>query len=269
MRVLITGASGGFGSELIKHLDSFDTISLRYNEIDRQRMLKLSNCDVCIHCGALLSGDFNDLFDSNTLLTKIILDYISSANPGAHFIYLGTMSVLKRKQNILPDDYLNFRNMTDYALSKYMSEAICSRYRIPITIVRFSTLFRRNPTKDGLSKLVHDAVKNRKITIYNNGVAKRDFLPLDIAAQYVVKLIGKEKCFGKTLNIVSGKETRFKDIADFLKIRVKDLIIENENVEAVGNVPSNFNCNDIRFLGEIKFDLFEKIDKYIQELSGK
>ena len=29
MKVLISGASGGFGSELIKYLDNFDTISLR------------------------------------------------------------------------------------------------------------------------------------------------------------------------------------------------------------------------------------------------
>ena len=193
MKVLISGASGGFGSEFIKYLDNFDTISLRYGEINEQQKSKLSDCDVLIHCGALLNGSFNDLFNSNTLLTKNILDHLILENPNVHFIYFSTMSLLQKKQNILPDGYLDFRDMTDYALSKYVSEILCSRYRIPITIVRFSTLFYKNPTRDGLSKLVFDAVKNNKITIYNNGVAKRDFLPLDVAARYIVKLIGKEE----------------------------------------------------------------------------
>jgi len=270
MKVLISGASGSFGSELIKHLDNFDTISLRYGEINEQQKSKLSNCDVLIHCGALLNGSFNDLFNSNVLLTKNILDYLTLENPNVHFIYFSTMSLLQKKQNILPDDYLNFRDMTDYALSKYISEILCSRYRIPIIVVRFSTLFYKDPTRDGLSKLVYDAVKNNKITIYNNGVAKRDFLPLDIAVRYVVKLIGKEKFFGRTLNIVSGRETSFQDIADFLKIRVNNLIIEKKDLELVDNVPTNFNCDDIYSLGKVKFDLFKKIDGYIQEfLEGK
>jgi len=267
MKVLISGASGSFGSELIKYLDNFDTISLRYGEINEQQESKLSNCHVFINCGALIHGNFDNMFKSNVLLTKNILDYLSLRNPNVHLVYFSTMSLLQKKQNILPNDYVNFRDMSDYALSKYISETICSRYRIPTTIVRFSTLFYKNPIKDGLSRLVYDAVKNNKITLFNNGVAKRDFLPLDVAAQYVAKLIGKEKFFGRTLNIVSGKETKFRDIADFLKIRINNLIIENKDLELVNNVPTNFNCDDICLLGKIEFDLFKKIDEYIQELS--
>ena len=148
----------------------------------------------------MLNGSFNDLCNANVLLTKNILEYLTLGNPDVHFIYFSTMSLLQK--NILPDDYLNFRDMTDYALSKYVLEILCSRYRIPITLVRFSALFYKNPARDELSKLVYNAVKNNKITIYNNGVAKRDFIPLDIATQYVVKLIGKKNFFGKTLNIV-------------------------------------------------------------------
>jgi len=270
MKVLVSGASGNFGSELIEHLNDFDinTVSLRYGKIDTRQKSKMSTCDVFIHCGALLNGSFNDLFGSNVLLTKNLLDYFSLRNPNVHFIYFSSMSVLQKKQNVLPNDYLDFADMSDYALSKYITETICAHYKMRITIVRFSTLFYKNPTKDGLSKLVYDGVKNRKITIYNKGIAKRDFLPLDIAAQYVVKLIGKEKFFGKTLNIVSGKERTFGEIADFLKSRISDLIVENRDLDLVDNVPTNFDCGDIRSLGEINFDLFKKIDEYIRELQS-
>jgi hypothetical protein len=33
--------------------------------------------------------------------------------------------------------------------------------------------------------------------------------------------------------------------------------------------PTKFNCDDILFLGSIEFDLFEKINEYIQELLEK
>lgn len=167
MRVLVSGASGSFGLELVKHLDVFDTDtgSLKYGEINKQQNSKLLNCDVFIHCGALLNGSFNDLFNADVLLTKNILEYLTLGNPDVHFIYFSAMSLLQKKQNILPDDYLNFRDMTDYTLSKYVLEILCSRYRIPITVVRFSTSFYKNPARDGLSKLVYNAVKNNKITI--------------------------------------------------------------------------------------------------------
>ncbi len=265
MKVLVSGTNGSFGSELCKHLDDFSTISLRYGEISTQTKLEMSNCDAFVHCGALLHGNFVDSFDSNVLVTKNILDYLSMENPDAHLIYFSSMSVLQKKRNILPGDYLDFQYMTDYTLSKYISETICSRYRIPITIVRFSTLFYKNPAKDGLSRLVYDAIENKKITIYNNGVANRDFLPLDIATQYVIKLIGKDKHFGRTYNIASGKETSFKDITDFLKVRINNLTIENKDLESIDNVSTNFNCDGIRFIGEINFDIFEKVDEYIQE----
>jgi dTDP-4-dehydrorhamnose reductase len=72
MKVLISGASGSFGLELVKHLGVFDTDtgSLRYGEINKQQNSKLLNCDVFIHCRALLHGNFDNIFNSNVLLTK-------------------------------------------------------------------------------------------------------------------------------------------------------------------------------------------------------
>jgi len=268
MKVLLSGANGAFGSELLTHLNTFDvdTISLRYQKFNEEQKSKLSSCNVFIHCGALLKGSFNDLFNANTLLTKNLLDYIALKNPNIQIIYFSTMSLLQKKQGVLYNDYLDFQDMSNYAVSKYISEIICSHYKIPITIVRFSTLYYKNQQRDGLSKLVCDAVKKRKIVIYDNGISKRDFIPLNIAAQYVVKLIGNQKFFGKTLNIVSGKEISFRDIANFLKSKIPDLIIENKNLKLVNNVPTNFNCNDIYSLGKIDFDIFEEIDKHIKEL---
>lgn len=266
MRILISGAGGGFGSELIKHFDSFEVIFLRAGGINDEQKEKLSKCDVFIHCGALLKGNFSELFNANCVLVNEILDYFKVANSSAQLIFFSTMSLLRNKKSVSAHDYLDLKEMTDYALSKYLMEAVCSRYKMPITIVRFSTLFYRNPIRDGLSKMIFDAVNKKRLTLYNGGEAARDFMPLDIAAQYVKSLVGNKKFFGRTANIVSGNETSFRTVAVFLKSRLNGLEIVNENTELKDNIPSNFDKKDILDLGEIPFSIFERVEDYIKDL---
>lgn len=262
MKISISGANGAFGSELVRHLDNYETVYLRYGAIGDHERKQFSECEVFVHCGGLLRGSYDELLKSNVFLTKDILDYLTLENPKVHFVYISSMSVLKKKPKVTSRDYLEFWEMTDYALSKYISEILCARTRIPTTVVRFSTLFYRDPMRDGLSRLVFDAVNQKKITIFDNGMSKRDFLPLDIAAKYVVKILGNESLYGRTLNVVSGRETSFREIADFLSSKMSSLEIQDLPTQPLDSVPTDFGTQDISLLGEIKFDLFEEIEKY-------
>jgi nucleoside-diphosphate-sugar epimerase len=266
VKILVSGTRGSFGSQLVKILAEYDPISLRYGQINKQDSLKLSTCDVFIHCGALLSGSFSQMFEANVLLTRNILDHLNFNNPEAHFIYFSSMSLLQAQKDILSDSYRDFKEMTDYALSKYISEILCSKYRLPITIVRFSTIFFKDPKRDGLSKLIHDAVLDNKITLYNDGSAKRDFIPVDIAASYVKKLIADRRYYGRTLNIASCRETTFKEIALFLQAEIPNLLIENKSIDLDDNVPTSFNCDDLNMVGKLEFDLLAEITSYMKEL---
>ena len=266
MRFSISGVNGGFGSELVRHLDNYEIVSLRYGEIGNHERKKLSECEVFVHCGGLLRGSYDDLFKSNVLLTKDILDYLTLENPKVHFVYLSSMSLLRKKPKVNSRDYLEFWEMTDYALSKYISEILCMRSGIPTTVVRFSTLFCRDPARDGLSRMVFYAVNQKRITIFNNGMARRDFMPLDIAAKYVVKMLGNELLHGRTLNVVSGRETSFREVADFLSSKVTSLEIQDFPMQPLDSIPTDFGTEDISLLGEIEFDLFEEIDKYRKSL---
>jgi nucleoside-diphosphate-sugar epimerase len=266
MKISISGANGAFGSEIVRHLDNYKTVSLRYGGLGDLERKKLSECEVFVHCGGLLRGSYDELFKSNVLLTKDILDYLTAENPKVHFVYLSSMSLLRKRPKVRSRDYLEFWEMTDYAVSKYISEILCMYSKIPTTVVRFSTLFCRDPMRDGLSRLVFDAVNQKKITILDNGMSRRDFLPLDIAAKYVIKMIGNESLYGRTLNIVSGRETSFREIADFLSSKVRSLAIQDLPNQPLDSVPTDFGTKDISLLGEIKFDLFEEIEKYRKSL---
>ena len=266
MKISISGVNGGFGSELVKHLDNYETVSLRYGGIGDQERKKLSECEVFVHCGALLRGSYDELFKSNVLLIKDILDYLTAENPKVHFVYLSSMSLLRKKPKVTSRDYLEFWEMTDYAVSKYISEILCAYSKIPTTVVRFSTLFCRDPMRDGLSRVVFDAVNQKKITIFDNGMARRDFLPLDIAAKYVVRMLGNGSLHGRTLDVVSGRETSFREIADFLSSKMSSLEIQDLPVQPSDSIATDFGTEDISLLGKIKFDLFEEIEKYRKSL---
>jgi nucleoside-diphosphate-sugar epimerase len=267
MNVLVSGSTGTVGRALLKRLGDADTISLRYGVDvgDRQRE-KLARCDAFIHCGALLQGSFHDLFQSNTLLLNQLLEYFSSENPDAHLIVLSTMSLLEPSERVSHDDYMEFRHMTDYAASKYLAEVVCSRYSIPITVLRFSTLFCRDPRKDGLSKLIHDAVLEGRVTLLNDGRAKRDFLPLDVAARYVTGVIGKEAFYGGHLNIVSGGAVSFRQMVDFIRPKLNRLVVENRTVSETKRVPAEFSTEDVQRIGRVEFSLYDEVDSYIKEL---
>jgi thioester reductase-like protein len=116
VRILSSGANGSFGSEIIRQVPNCGSISLRHGEIGNEELSELANCDVFIHCGALLHGNFSDMFGTNVLLTKEMLDYLSMANPSVYFIHFSSISILQKKCNILPYDYLNPSDMTDYQL---------------------------------------------------------------------------------------------------------------------------------------------------------
>jgi nucleoside-diphosphate-sugar epimerase len=266
MKILISGVNGGFGSELVRHLDNYETVSLRYGGIGNHERKKLSECEAFVHCGGLLRGSYDELLKSNVFLTKDILNYLTEENPKVHFVYLSSMSLLRKKTKVKSRDYLEFWEMTDYAVSKYISEILCSRTRTPTTVVRFSTLFWRDPMRDGLSRLVFDAVNQKKITIFDNGMSRRDFLPLNIAAKYVAKMLGNESLYGRTLNVASGRETSFREIANFLSSKMSSLEVQDLPTQPLDSVPTDFGTEDISLLGEIKFDLFEEIERYRKSL---
>jgi nucleoside-diphosphate-sugar epimerase len=269
MNVLVSGSTGTVGRALLKRSGDFATISLRYGvDLDDRQREKLAQCDAFIHCGALLEGSFRDMFQSNTLLVSQLLEYFSSENPDAHLIILSTMSLLEPSAHVSHDDYLEFRLMTDYAASKYLAEVVCSRYSIPITVLRFSTLFCRDPRKDGLSKLVHDAVLDGRVTLLNDGRAKRDFLPLEVAARYVTAVIGKEEFYGRHMNIVSGQAVSFRQMVDYIRPKLNRLVVENKTVTEARSVPAEFSTEDIQRIGRIEFSVYHEVDSYIQELQA-
>jgi nucleoside-diphosphate-sugar epimerase len=176
------------------------------------------------------------------------------------------MSVLSPDNDSLYDDV---QNMTPYAYSKFLAESYCLKAALPtISFVRFSTLFYQDPNKDGLSKLIYDAVVNKKITIYNGGEAKRNFLPLHVAAQYVNKIASNEANGKYVYNLCAPYAMSFMEIVNILKKYLPQFEIEDRIADVSRPILADFNKTAVEKLGGIDFTLEEYIVDYINKIQS-
>lgn len=259
--MILFTASGQIASA---YLSRFPGRCISARNLDDEELSKeFFGATVVIHNAAIINSDsFLDFFEGNVILTKRILNLLSVVNPRARFINLSSMSFLETENN-----YLKVEAMSNYALSKYMSELFCIRYPYSDLVnVRFSTIFYGDYNKDGISRLIYSFVQGN-VTIFNNGEAFRDILPLEILVWYLHKI-----CYAKSLprviNVATGKSYSFKYILDFLMLNNSEVIVENK-AQKFPEVLSYFSKKHIEILGEIIFDLNDYLAEYYKFLMSK
>lgn len=259
--ILLT-ASGSF-AEAFKQTCACEVISARKLN-DESLCRAVSNAAVVIHNGALIDATDDDSAISNNFdQTRRVMDAVAEFNPSARFIFLSSMSILHNDTEYLPPI-----EMTSYALSKYFSEIYCLRSAHQNkVIVRFSTIFYGNHTKDGLSKLVYDSVTKNQIEVYDGGRAERDFLPLMVASKYVKKLTEANRP-PSPCNLVSGRATSFSHIVQILTTRFPTLrVVEKGKIDSMP-VFARFSDRDVQALGIVEFSIEDEILRYAKTISA-
>jgi nucleoside-diphosphate-sugar epimerase len=261
----ILTAGGSFADAYLKKFEA-ETASIR--EMSKTKFLeKINGAETIINNAATIaSTDLETYLNRNFDFTRYLIKSLQDNNADAHFVHLSSMSILNPKDDGIYDSVLN---MTPYAYSKYLAESYCMKAELQhISFVRFSTLFYGDPKKDGLSKLINDAVTDRKVTIYNGGEAKRNFLPLEVAVRYVNK-IASTKAIGKTIyNLAAPKPTSYLEIVNILKKHLPDIEIEDKSLDSTFPVLSDFSQDAINELGRIDFTLEDYIVEYIKRVSS-
>lgn len=261
--ILLTG-HGAFAQEFLRRYEG-RIVSLRHTP-KKQCIAQVKKARCIIHNAAnihctTLSACVRD----NVYPLIDLLDLIHTANPNVYFVYLSSMSILDSDSV-----YGTIMDMTPYAYSKYVAETYCRRYSLSRYVcVRFSTLFYKDHTRDGLSKLIYDAVQRKTVTLINNGVAKRDFLPLEIAVQYVYRLIDNYRGDAQVMNIASSRQTSFAEVVAYLKRKIPSLSLVNCDEPVSREIFSSFSDDGIRTLGRIEFHLEDEIDDYMKKIMNK
>lgn len=257
--ILLTG--GGKFFEAFQRVQTCKYLSLRRTHETTLRTA-IAKAEAIVHNAANIQpGTVEEGVRDNFLSTYRLVNLCLAHNPGIRFVYLGSMSYLGDGS-----EYLPLEAMTPYAYSKFLGETLCLKCALPnVHVVRFSTIFYRDPQRDGLSKLVADAVRHESIEIYNGGEARRDFIPVEVAARYVAKIIRQQPA-GKVFDIAAAREVSFGEMAAFLKQKLPALHIEDRPLTGGKKVRSQFSADSIRALGEIPFSIESEVENYLQQL---
>lgn len=257
--ILFTGS--GAIADSFSRLFTCKIVSAR-SMSDEELQIEIKNATVIIHNAAAINAtSLSSFVDANFILTKRIVDIAFLVNPDVRFIYISSMSIL------LNDTvYKEPEDMTNYAFSKYIAELYCLKHELKnICCVRFSTIFYKDPAKDGLSKLAYEAIKTGKLTIYNDGKAIRDFIPLGIAVQYLYKLATESFLSDKKVNIASAHPHSFNVFSDIILSRFPAISLENIKVPET-NILSEFSKKYIENIGEIEFKIEDHFINYLDGL---
>lgn len=282
MKILLTGGSGFIGTNFVNLLPKNYEISFISSKIKGKNSFNISlsnknevndhfhdhQYDYVIHLGANLHDDnfyqlMHDNFESTfNLLTGCINSKIKN------FIYVSSQTVYG-KSNYLPiDESHPTVPITNYAISKLFSEEICKffnlTYKIPIQILRVSSVYGYNQPNNFLLPKLFDSVKNlNKITVneYLNGIQLMDFIHIDDVSNAIILSLKSKKKFG-IYNICSGIPINVSMIGEeFLRFRNIKILKKKINFET-----NHVLLNNLKAKTELGFKPSKKLLISLEDL---
>ncbi len=281
--ILITGAGGFVGKNLIKNLDSEiykikEIYSTELDLLDLKNWLIIEHYDFVINLAAKTfvpkSWKNPDLFlNDNIKLTVNALEYCRKNN--SKLIHISSYLYGNPKIIPTPEEHpINANN--PYALSKLISEEICnfykSAYQVELIVLRLFNIFGpEQPDYFLISKIISQVIKDSAIKV-NSLSPKRDYLFIDDLISAIKKSIeykGNEHIF----NIGMGKSYSVEEIIKIVKkLSKSNLKVINENINRkmeINETKANIDLAK-RELGWIpKYDIEDGILKTINYLKGK
>ena len=227
-RVLLTGASGTVGFEILKQLhtlrDKFDItifdlensktrkkfakfkndIKIQYGDISKsENIAKVCyNKDFVIHIAALIPPVADDepelAHRINTIGTANLVKNLEEKSPNAFFVYSSSISVYGDRL-IDPEIYITDPLLPsvgdEYAVTKIAAEEIIKSSKLQWSIFRLTAIMGGHK----ISKLMFHMPLNTCMEICS---------PADTARAFVNAFEHKEKISGKLFNLGGGKDCR-------------------------------------------------------------
>ena len=236
-KIIVTGGNGFIGSALVEELlktnyevSVLDYIpgnkkGVQYYPLDIRNKEEVQKCidkikpEVIIHLAGLINGDYENMYKTNVLGTKNILDAFQGRSIflSTGMIYQGNPTPYKETMLLNPQD--------NYAKSKKLGEELFLQKRDAV-VIRTSLVY--GPNQNGIMFIPYlREFLRKKIGAFKmtKGEQKRDFIHIQDLINAITLLI--EHPYTGILNISSGQNIELKEVIKIAKEIVGNFQIEN------------------------------------------
>lgn len=253
-RVIVTGASGFIGLNLVKALIRLNADTLVIDRIqpaeqfsnvefewaDLRHLSKVYEADYLIHLAAITNAGYAeryplDTYETNVLGTLNLLNHVKIAR---RVLFPSTALIYKASSVPLTEE-AELELASTYAQSKIIGEQVvrflCQRIGVSHTIVRFFNVFGPGQLPMYIVPQVIRQIKEDGRVELRNGSVVRDLLYVSDCIDAVLKLAVTPAAADSVFNIGSGSKVTILEVAE-AAVRVSgipsvDIVDLQQNIE--------------------------------------
>lgn len=235
MRIILTGANGNLGRQIIAQNSVHEVVPIHRNNWALLETLSLGREDVIIHAASDLTTPISQnpasVLDSNVGTTARLLEKSKGCG---RFIFISSCAVygdaLKTNENTI------CRPLSVNGIIKLLNERVveefCTRHGIPYLILRIFNTYGGDDRFSIISKLQKSLADGAPFQLNNQGIAQRDFVHVSDVAGVVLRLLDCHLPF-TCLNVGTGDTTKIKDVVDAVRQFHPQLKVINKDADEV------------------------------------
>ena len=231
-RVIVTGASGFIGMNLIRKLCSLDAEVIIIDRIqpaeyfpqvevewvDLRHLQKIYEADYLIHLAAITNAGYAERYPMDTYEVNVLgtLNLLNHVKIKERILFPSTALTYSASKEPIREDSEQDLSST-YAQTKAIGEQIVrnlsNRMGTDYTLVRFFNVFGPGQLTMYIVPQVLRQIMLEGKVVLRNGSVMRDLLYVDDCIEAVLKLVVSPDAVGSVFNIGSGKIVSIYDVA--------------------------------------------------------